>query len=220
MTWPTRGELSSEHKEACAFCSDINIPSGRYMMRTATISTIAALCLGNASAAPAADLVAEMPGFNATTNFETYSGMLHVPGPVAGYASLDTALLAMKISRTSVVIPAPRTVTQRSVAASWKMTVSTTSLWTTPSVARLRFEFVSSLHTFCYIAISRSRLECGTHTRPSYLKISVARLLRTPRQSIQKRSHRHREFGLMSAPIRCGITIREFSTVSSSAGSL
>ncbi len=38
--------------------------------------------------APAGDLVAQVPDFNATTAFKTYSGMLQVPGPVAGYDSL------------------------------------------------------------------------------------------------------------------------------------
>ena len=58
-------------------------------MRVSTTAALAAVCLGVASSSPAADLVLEMPGFNSTTKFDTYSGMLHVPGPVAGYASLD-----------------------------------------------------------------------------------------------------------------------------------
>ena len=43
--------------------------------------------LAVASAAPAGDLVTQVPGFK-PTSFKTYSGMLDVPGPVAGYDAL------------------------------------------------------------------------------------------------------------------------------------
>lgn len=47
---------------------------------------VATLCAVNA--APAGDLVTSIPGFP-TAPFKLYSGYLHVPGPVAGYDSLD-----------------------------------------------------------------------------------------------------------------------------------
>jgi len=50
-------------------------------------STVAAILFGISLADVPGDLVPQVPGFNATS-FKVYSGLLDVPGPIAGYDSL------------------------------------------------------------------------------------------------------------------------------------
>jgi len=55
-------------------------------MRTATVASVIAACAGDKSE----DLITSLPGFPTSTwGFKAYSGLLKVPGPVAGYDSLN-----------------------------------------------------------------------------------------------------------------------------------
>ena len=58
-------------------------------MKVAATTLSVLLAARGAAAAPSGDLVEQLPDFPKITSFKTYSGMLDVPGPVAGYDSLS-----------------------------------------------------------------------------------------------------------------------------------
>ena len=60
-------------------------------MKSPTVALLTAL-VTLAQADVPSDLVTSIPGFQAT-DFNTYSGYLHVPGPIAGYDSLKIAYI-------------------------------------------------------------------------------------------------------------------------------
>ena len=76
------------------------------MIRTATLAAATLATLAPlAAAAPAGDLVDQLPGFDKAP-FDTYSGYLEVPGPVAGYDKLRIAYI-LNLAQTGAPQDAP-----------------------------------------------------------------------------------------------------------------